>query len=125
MRHDVEPRAALLDRLGDLSGVEIFNNQILIAVYTRPEYTAGGIAVQFAEEDQHQSKVGLIIAMGNDAGEDPSGKWFRGVKRKLAVGDWVIFRPTDAWPITVNKVMCRVIDDNLVRGRTEHPDTVY
>jgi len=127
MHHAVDPRDALLKRLGDFSDVEIFNNQILLAVYVRPEITAGGIALhpEYVKEDEVQSKVGLIIAMGNDAGDDPTGKWFRGIKRKLVVGDWIIFRPTDAWAITVNKVMCRVIDDNLVRGRTAHPDTVY
>lgn len=124
MRHDVDPRAALLKRIGNIKNVEIFNNQILLAVYIRPEFTAGGIVLN-TEEDQHQSKIGLVLAMGNDACEDPTGRWFRGVKRKIAVGDWVLFRPSDAWPVTINKQMCRMLTDTDVKGRVAHPDTIY
>ena len=86
MHHAVDPKQDLIDRIGDTSGIEIFNNQILLGVYIRPEMTAGGIVID-TSEDEHQSKIGLILAMGNDACEDPTGKWFRGVKRKIAIGD--------------------------------------
>ena len=36
MDHAVDPKQKLLEDLGDLSTVEIFNNQILVAVYIRP-----------------------------------------------------------------------------------------
>lgn len=124
MHHAVDPKQDLIDRIGDTSGIEIFNNQILLGVYIRPEMTAGGIVID-TSEDEHQSKIGLILAMGNDACEDPTGKWFRGVKRKIAIGDWILFRPSDAWPVTVNKQMCRMLDDVCVKGRVAHPDTIY
>ena len=38
-----DPRKALLDAVGDLSGFDIFHNQILVAIYVRPEKTSGGI----------------------------------------------------------------------------------
>jgi len=39
MEHDVDPAQKLIKELGDISDIEIFNNQILVAVYLRPEKT--------------------------------------------------------------------------------------
>ena len=63
MEHDVDPREGLLKKIGDLSKVEVFNNQILVAVYLRPEKTKSGILLpgQTRDEDKYQSKVGLVI----------------------------------------------------------------
>jgi len=124
MHHAVEPKKVLLKKIGDISKYEIFNNQVLVAVYVRPELTAGGIILD-TKEDEHQSKVGLVIAMGNDACEDATGRWFRGLKRKVAVGDWILFRPSDGWPLLVNKTMCRMLDDTNLKGRVPHPDAIY
>ena len=35
MEHEEDPRQKILEALGDLSGVEIFNNQVLVAVYSK------------------------------------------------------------------------------------------
>ena len=43
MQHEVDPKQKLLDELGDISNVEIFNNQLLVAVYIRPKKTKSGI----------------------------------------------------------------------------------
>ena len=43
MQHEVDPADKLKKELGDLSKVEIFNNQILVAVYIRPQKTKSGI----------------------------------------------------------------------------------
>lgn len=127
MRHDEAPEKVLRKQLGDISEIEIFHNQILVAVYVRPEMTASGFVLpqQTVKEDEIQSKVGLVIKMGPDACEDPTGRWFRGVKRKISVGDWIIFRPSEGWPVTINKTMCRFLDDTTIRGRVPHPDAIY
>ena len=127
MKHDEKPELVLKKKLGDVSEIEIFNNQLLVAVYVRPSMTKGGIALpgDYVKEDENQSKIGLVVAMGAEAFNDPTGKWFGGIKKKIAVGDWVIFRPSEGWPITVNKTLCRMLDDTNVRGRVPHPDSVY
>ena len=40
-------------------------------------------------------------------------------------GDWIVFRPIDGWSITVNNVLCRMIDDMNIKGRVDHPDRVW
>ena len=125
MAHDKDPREALLKEVGDLSGVEIFNMQVLVAVYIRPEKTKSGIILsdKTRDEDRFQSKVGLIVKKGPSAFVDDDGKWFSGLDIKE--GDWIVFRPSDGWNVTVNGVLCRMFDDTAIRARIPHPDNVY
>jgi co-chaperonin GroES (HSP10) len=125
MAHEKDPREALLKEVGDLSGVEIFNMQVLVAVYIRPEKTKSGIILsdKTRDEDRFQSKVGLIVKKGPSAFVDDDGKWFSGLDIKE--GDWIVFRPSDGWNVTVNGTLCRMLDDMSIRGRISHPDQVW
>jgi co-chaperonin GroES (HSP10) len=125
MEHDIDPRKAILKSLGNISDVEIFNNQLLCAVYIRPEKTKGGIVLpdQHRSEDKFQGKVGLVLKKGPDAFVDGTNTWFNGVT--VDVDDWIIFRPADGWSITVHGVLCRILNDINVRGRIQHPDQVW
>jgi co-chaperonin GroES (HSP10) len=125
MTHDADPKELLKKELGNISEVEIFNTQILCVVYIRPQKTKSGIYLpdSTVDEDRHQSKVGLVVKMGADAFIDDTGKWFKDAKIEL--DDWVVFRPSDGWSITVNGVLCRILDDTNVRGRIQQPDTVW
>jgi len=125
MQHDVDPKEKLHKELGDLSSVELFNNQILVAVYMRPKVTKGGIHLtdQYTDEDRHQSKVGLLVKTGPTAFNDTSGEWFAGENFNL--NDWLVFRPSDGWSITVHGVLCRILSDTQVKGRVEVPDQVW
>jgi len=125
MSHEVDPKDALLKELGDISKIELMNTQVLVAVYIRPEKTKGGIIMtnKSRDEDRYQSKVGLILKTGPSAFVDDSGKWFSGLD--LTAGDWIVFRPSDGWNVTVNGVLCRMFDDTAVRMRIPHPDNIY
>lgn len=125
MNHEVNPREKLLKDLGDYSKFEIFNNQLLVAVYIRPAKTKGGIYLtdKAKEEDRYQSKVGLVVSMGPSAFDDPENTWFKDVDINLH--DWVVFRPSDGWQIEVNGVLCRIIEDTAVRGKIDVPDRVW
>lgn len=131
--HDVDPKQALLDKVGDLSGVEVFGSDVLIALYTPPEKTKSGLIISDNTRDEFkfQGKVGLIIKMGVTAYVDDEGNKFRDID----VGDWVVFRPSDGWPMQLNTmksriskdgiVDCRVITDINIRCRVNHPDLIY
>lgn len=124
MSHDVEPKEAILNAIGDLSEVELFHNQILLAIYIRPEKTKSGLILtdSHRDEDRYQSKVGLLVKRGPLAFEQ-DGNWFS----NLTFGDhdWLVFRPSDGWSITVNGVLCRIFDDVNIKGRVPHPDAVW
>ena len=125
MEHDIDPAETIRKEMGNISDIEIFHNQVLVAIYIRPEKTKSGLylSAQTREEDKYQGKVGLIIKKGADAFVDDSGKWFKGVD--LDVGNWIYFRPSDGWQITVHGQLCRILDDTDVRGRIPQPDTVW
>jgi co-chaperonin GroES (HSP10) len=125
MQHEVDPAKVILDEIGDTSKVEVFNNQLLVAVYIRPEKTKSGLLLpgQTRDEDKFQSKVGLVLKKGPSAFQDTSGEWFQDID--IDVNEWIIMRSSDGWSITVNGVLCRMIDDMNVRGRVDHPDRVW
>jgi len=125
MAHTTDPKTDLLKEIGDISDVEVFNNQVLVAIYIRPEQTLGGIILtnNIREEDKWQGKIGLVLKKGPSAFVDDSKNWFNGVD--VEVNDWVVFRPSDGWGLTVNGNMCRLLDDTVIRGRVNHPDTVF
>lgn len=125
MLHENDPRGVLMKEVGDVSNVEIFNMQVLVAVYIRPEKTKSGIILsdKTRDEDRYQSKVGLIVKKGPSAFVDDDGKWFSGLN--INEGDWIVFRPSDGWNITVNGTLCRMLDDMSIRARISHPDQVW
>lgn len=125
MDHVIDPKKDILDRLGDLSGIELFNNQILCAVYVRPNKTKSGIYLsdKTVDEDRFQGKVGLLVSAGPEAFNDTSGQWFNDVN--FNVHDWLVFRPSDGWSITVNGVLCRIMSDTQVKARISSPDQVW
>ena len=124
MLHEIDPKITLLDQLGDISNVELFHNQVLLATYLRPTKTKSGLILtdSHVDEDKYQSKVGLLVKKGPKAFEQ-DGTWFEGME--FHEHDWLIFRPSDGWSITVNNVLCRIFDDINIKGRVQDPDAVY
>ena len=126
MLHEVDPRQDLVKRLGpELNDVDVFNTNVLVAIYIRPSMTTKGIALpdQVRDEDEHQGKACLIVKAGPVAFKDPENKWFVGAD--VDVGDWIIIRPSDGWPISINGVKCRFINDTAVRAKIPAPDMVW
>ena len=41
MLHEEDPRDVLMRKVGDISGVEVFANDVLCAIYRRPKVTRG------------------------------------------------------------------------------------
>lgn len=125
MHHEVDPKEKLNKELGELSEIELFNNQILVAVYIRPNVTKSGIHLsdRTTDEDRHQSKVGLLVKKGPTAFQDTTGEWFVGEEFNLQ--DWLVFRPSDGWSITVHGVLCRILSDTQIKGRVQAPDQVW
>jgi co-chaperonin GroES (HSP10) len=132
MSHDNDPKQALLDRVGDLSGIEVFGSDVVVAVYMRPERTRAGIILtdNMRSEDAFQGKVGLIVKMGPTAYCDETGNKFRDIN----VGDWAVFRASDGFPVTLtasnsvstkDAIICRIINDINIRMTVSSPDAIF
>lgn len=120
-----DPATELLAKMADLDKFELFHNQVMVAIYVRPEKTAGGIVLPDSsrKEDLYQGKIGLLIKKGASAFEKDD-RWFTG-EEDFKIGDWLILRPSDSWSIGVNGVPCRILNDVDVRGRITAPDIVW
>lgn len=126
MAHETDPASDIIQKLGNIDDIDLLHNQIMVAVYIRPEKTKSGIYLSdnTRQEDRYQGKVGLLVKKGPTAFE-ADDKWFSGEENFTVNLDWLVFRPSDSWQITVNGVLCRIMDDIAVRGRVPNPDMVY
>jgi co-chaperonin GroES (HSP10) len=119
MQHNEDPKDEIWKAIGDLSDFQLFGNEVLVAIYIRPQKTSSGIFLtdNYRDEDKWQGKIGLVLKKGATSLVEPADM--------VDVNDWVLFRPSDGWGLTVNGVMCRLLDDRVIRGRPLKPDTVY
>lgn len=137
--HEEDPADEIFKLAGNLEDIDVFNHNVLVGVYGRGgKQTAGGIILthQTTDEDDYQSKVGVILKMGPTAFQDPNGKWFK--DEEFSVGDWVVYRPSNGYSIQLIskgstrsqavQQLCRILDDTSVLMRIDGPmgpDRVY
>lgn len=109
-----------------LNEFEPFHNQVLIGIYMRGGVKDLGngkslyLPDKTVDEDQWQGKVGLVMKAGplafkNDARNDFAGQ-------TVTPGDWIVFRVSDGFPIDLNGIHCRLLEDVHVKGRITSPD---
>ena len=134
MKHDVDPAKIIKDKVGDLSGFELFANQVLVGVYLRPDkskdikrndgtVTNLYIPAQTRVEDRHQGKASLVLAKGPSAFVSDDHYDFRG--QKVDIGDWIAIFVSDGRQIQINGQLCRIVEDQHVRLKIPAPDLIY
>jgi co-chaperonin GroES (HSP10) len=128
MVHETDPADEIMRELAeDLANIEPMFNQVMVATYVRPEKTKGGIILAEnsgpRKEDLYQGKTGLVVKLGPTAFMDDGAVKFHG--QKVAVGDWVVFRPSDGWKLLVNGREVRVLQDVFLKAKIASPDLVF
>jgi co-chaperonin GroES (HSP10) len=134
----LDEKEAILSKLGDLSAVQIAQNEVLVAIYIRPEKSAGGILLtdRTRKEDNYQGKVGLVVKIGSACRfvrtNEATGVTY-GVDVQLH--DWVVTRPSDTWPLDVNGgedtsdpkafTNCRLVFDDQIRMKIPNPGMIW
>lgn len=123
MYHDDDPAKDIVEKVGDISGFDLFGPKVLVAIYVRPEKTKGGIYLtdKVRDEDLYQGKVGYVLKIGPGAFSDSD--WFGDVR--VDVGDWVGFRASDGAALVVNGVNCRLLEDVRIYGKASNPDLIF
>jgi co-chaperonin GroES (HSP10) len=119
-----DPKTAIPELIGNLDGVEIIGEMVLVGIYIRPEKTAGGIyrPTSNKQEDVWQGKVGLVLKLGPDAFRDPeSGELY---PQRADVGDWCVFKVGDGWSVNINDYPCRLVRDTAIRLKVKDPNVV-
>jgi hypothetical protein len=147
-----EAKRDIHQQLGNISEVEMFGRQVLVALYIRPIWdtkTRLQMSSEKQQEDIYQGKVCMIVSMGPDAfrGDESYMSAMFGRRPPPAVGDWVFLRAEDGTPTSLKgddaiRVKwtapngdtydlysfdgwpCRYISDESVIGRIRSPHTV-
>jgi hypothetical protein len=144
-------KAQIYHQIGDIGDLEVFGQQVIVAVYIRPNFTAGGLiaGTKMQKEDIYQGKVVLILKCGPDAfqGDESYAKAMFGDAPPPTVGDWVFLRSQDGTPISMQgegaarvKVPdrrgdpmdvydwdgwpCRIVKDDDIIGRAARPHSI-
>ncbi len=125
MKHDVDPKKLILDKIGDLKGFELFGGQVLLGMYVRSNKTQSGIHLPDStiKEDEYQGKAGLVLAMGPAAFVSDDNHNFMG--QKVKVGDWAAIWITDGRKIMIRGQLCRVVHDDHIRMKIPAPDYIF
>lgn len=128
MRHDEAPEKKLLREIGDLSGLEVFNDRILIGIYRHEGKTKGGIITPgpTGDESDYQGKVGLILKLGPQV-NTPERIAIRGTEFKI--GQWVAVNPSSGLSMHGgshgSKRMLRMLVERDIHMRVKSPDSIW
>lgn len=127
--HDTDAKQELLAKVGFVADlVDIPSSKILVAIYYRPEKTAGGIIDPTVKAgDAYQGKVGLILKMGPLAFQDDATHSWGDVRPQ--VGDWVQYRVGDTAPFRLGRneqsLHLRYVEDVNILAIWKRPDLVW
>lgn len=119
-----DPKRDILKTVGDLSGVDVMGEMVLIGIYIRPEKTAGGIIRPDSnvEEDVYQGKAGLVLKWGPNAFRDETGEFY---EQNAPLGSWCVFKVGDAWSLNINGYPCRLVRDTSIKMTVKDPNIVF
>lgn len=123
MLHKEDPKEVILRTFeGAADRVQPLLDDVLVAVYKRPERLASGLYVTEAkrDEDRYQGKVGLILSMGPIAEKDED---WGGIRPK--VGDWVAFPVARSWPTLFSDGTLRFVPYREIKAILTDPDAIY
>lgn len=120
-----DPKKGILAAIGDLSGMDVAADLVLIGTFIRPEKTAGGVIrpKENIQEDEFQGKSGLVLKTGPIAYADWEDPAERG--QMAEVGAWAVFAIKDGWPVQINGVACRFVPYDKIRANVVNPAMVF
>lgn len=125
MQHDEDPADTIKNKIGNLDDWKIFGNYILLGIYIRPEKNKSGLylADTTRDEDKHQGKAALVLKKGPMAFVSDDNYDFKG--QNVNEGDWVSVWVSDGRTVTINKTLCRLVEDQHIRMKIPAPDLVF
>lgn len=122
-----DKKKAILEKAGDLSGVHLKYNMVLLGQYVASEFAGRkGLILRpdsNKEEDVWQGKVGLVLKLGTDAFVDDAEFSFG--EQKVNVGEWAVYRLADVYQtLTINDWVCRIVRDSSIKMTVDDPSII-
>ena len=135
-----DQKAEILRWTGDLSGLQMMGDRVLVATYARPE-KIGSIIMpdSVQQEDEYQGCIGLILAAGPSAfqydgqyrfieplsGETEEEFEVRRATAAPQVGEWCLYRPADGHSIAIRQAACRIFKSECIEMKVNDPAKYY
>jgi len=125
-----DAKKAHFDAVGDLSGIEVCYDLVLVVTYIGSEGLGirgiNGIELiktaEAVKEDQWQSKTGLVVKVGPMAGPAFSTE---GLGPEINEGDWVGYSIKDGLQVTIRGTSCRLLPYDRIRMKLTDPSLVF
>ena len=121
---ETDPKSALLRAIGSsLDKVQVFGAQVLVGTYIAPDKTTGGVHLpdSYLMESLYQGNVGLVLKKGPWAFQNDDHLNIDWKGQDVDVGQWVMFRYSDAWELHLSGVSVRLIDDRDIKAVIDSP----
>lgn len=121
-------------RVGDLSGIKLFGNRVLVAKFERTMVGSSGTlyaAPKTQLEDQYQGKVGLVLKVGPTAFVDDEAHGLVWNGDSVKPGDWIFYAYADGTDMDIvpigstDKVHCKLLREGDVNGIVPRPDFLF
>lgn len=121
-----DPRKALQAAIGSaIDKIDVFGSQVLVATYIAPEKIGSIYMPEKAKEESlWQGSVGLVLKKGPWAFVDDPENHIMWKGQTVQIGDWVLFRFSDAWEQHFNGTSVRFVDDRNIRGKLDDPGLI-
>ncbi len=119
-----DPKQALLDALGSaVDSFRVMGQQVLVGTYIEPEKTAGNIIKpqSYIQESLYMGTLGLVLKLGPWAFQNDPELNIDWKGQTVEVGEWAMFKYSDAWEFHLNGVSVRLIDDRSIKGVVPTP----
>ncbi len=115
----------LLEKIGDLSEIEVMGNRVMVAVYIPEAKTASGIILtdKTMDEYEYQGKVCLVLKKGKVAFQSDASVDFHG--QDVEIGDWVLVSANNRKNFLFRDVLCAHVEDIRIEQKITHPDEYY
>lgn len=121
-----DQRATMRALVGDLSGVRVMGNRVLVGIYIEPDKTKSGLFLskETLKESIYQGTVGMVLKKGPQAFKDDADNKISFHGETVNDGDYVAFRAGDAKRCQINGLDCRFVEDTLIDMVVADPNVV-
>ena len=114
------------DLIKAIDQYRVAHNLVLVMTYLHSGHSSSGRIIMpdaTRDEDRYQGKVGLVVKKGPLAYRNDGVTDFG--LQDVRLGEWVVYRASDGYPIEIAGVHFRMLEDTHIKGSVERPDTVY
>jgi hypothetical protein len=120
-----DQRETMKTLVGDLSGVKVMGNRVLVGIYIEPSKKGNlWLGKETLKESVYQGTVGLVLKKGSQAFQDDPDNKIKFNGETVSEGDYVAFRAGDAKRCQINGLDCRFVEDTLIDMVVSDPNIV-